>query len=110
MADREDQQVSFIVNRKGGENMMDTNCYIYSKARPMPEKDRIYWICSGKKKYNCPATAVTRISSRTLISLGAASHTHGSKLIENRVRAVEKEKILLAATMPSVPPRTVFGE
>jgi hypothetical protein len=106
----EEDGITFIVNRKGGENVKDNNSYTYIRSKTLKDKNRIYWNCSGKRAYGCPATLVTTITTKKLVSWGAAEHNHGSKFLEMKVRAVEKEKICVAASMPSVPPRTLLGK
>jgi len=37
--------LSFVRNRKGGNNILDGNGYKYRIRRTVPEKDRAYWLC-----------------------------------------------------------------
>jgi hypothetical protein len=105
----EEEELKFITNRKGNENIIDQNSYTYIRSKSIPTKDRIYWICSGKRSYSCPASVVTTLTSKKLVTRGAAEHNHGSRYLEMKVRAIENEKIQAAAKMPTVPPRTVVG-
>jgi hypothetical protein len=59
--------VSYVLNRSGNNNLRDESGFIYVRNKTIPLKDRSYWRCMMKKRYNCPVTLVTSDSSMTVI-------------------------------------------
>jgi hypothetical protein len=102
------ENISFIPARQGGFHLKDKTGFLYYKTKPQKAKDRCYWSCLSKKDSGCTATAITQISTKTLIRL-CGNHNHGIELLENMTRLVEAQKIEEAAGMPTVLPRTVLG-
>jgi hypothetical protein len=102
------ESISFVPARKGGFHLKDGKGYLYFKSKTVLPKDRIYWTCLNKKAFICNATAITQHSTKTLLTLGG-HHSHGTSLLEMKTRAVESEKVIAAASMPTVAPRTILG-
>jgi hypothetical protein len=98
--------LSFVKNRKGGNNLQDANGYLYRVSKVV--KDRSYWHCVAKKSDACPATAITVSNSNILVSQ-QGDHTHSNRLVERKVKEVEIENIAAAALLPTVTPRTILG-
>ena len=103
-----EEQATFIPVKQGGERLQDGQGYSYLKIKKLVAKDRIYWACREKKALFCNSTAITQLSTSTILQPG--EHNHGNRLLEDKVRAVEKEKVESAAAMPTVAPRTVLGK
>jgi hypothetical protein len=101
--------IVYIPAKRGGFHLRDKCGYKYFKAKTQPAKDRCYWSCLEKKELRCAATAVTVLSTRELVKL-CGEHCHGNKMVEDQTRAVEREQLAIAASMPTVAPRTVLGE
>jgi hypothetical protein len=57
----------FVKNRKGGNNLQDSNGYLYCVSKVIMDKDRS-WHCVASKSDSCPATANTVTSSHILVS------------------------------------------
>ncbi len=102
------ENISFIPARRGGFHLKDKIGFPYYKTKPQKAKDRCYWSCLSKMDFCCTATAITQLSTKTLIRL-CGNHNHGIKLLENMTQLVEAQKIGEAARMPTVLPRTVLG-
>ncbi len=76
--------ISFSKNRKGGDLLIDSQNYTYIKSKTVVPKDCIYWICTSKKVFSCPATLVTSLTTKSFVSK-ANYHTQGSKMLEIKV-------------------------
>jgi hypothetical protein len=79
-----DEVISFSKNRKGGDLLVDSQNYTYVKSKTVVPKDCIYWICTSKKVYSCPATLDTSLTTKSVVSK-ANVHTHNSKMLEMKV-------------------------
>jgi hypothetical protein len=102
------EKATFVPARRGGHHLLDAGGYLYTKSKAIAAKDRCYWLCKDKLQETCSATAVTQMSTGIILSKGA--HNHGNRLLENKVKEIERAKVDLAATMPTVLPRTVLGK
>jgi hypothetical protein len=100
--------MTFRSARGDTKTIKDKTGFLYYKTKPQKAKDRCYWSCLSKKDSGCTATAITQLSTKTLIKL-CGNHNHGIKLLENMTRLVEAQKIEEAARMPTVLPSTVLG-
>jgi len=101
-------QLTFVRNRKGGENLVDPNGYEYRIRRVVEKTNRSYWFCTSKVKDSCPATAITVTTDRTLVRM-ENEHTHSNRLLEKRVKDVVATNIASVANQPTVAPRTILG-
>jgi hypothetical protein len=58
--------LSFVKNRKGGNNLWDSIGYLYRVSKVVMPKDRSYWNCVARKSDVCHATAIrVNIRGRT---------------------------------------------
>jgi hypothetical protein len=108
--DQDDVQVPahYNKNQKGGNHLIDAQGFLYRLKRAVDTKDKKYWECTQKKKAVCTATAVTRISTDSIISVGP--HSHSINKIQKHVRQIEAMKVNAAATTSTTVPRTVVSE
>ena len=77
--------LSFILNQKGGQNLVDEAGYRYRIRLRVPKTNTSYWMCVEKYKSACPATITTMTSTNSLISQDG-EHSHSNRLVENRVK------------------------
>ncbi len=75
----------------------------------MPAKDRNYWTCVMRTKFHCPATAVTTITTRQLVSK-TGDHTHSNQLLERTIKDIQKNHMKIAAASATAVPRIILGE
>jgi hypothetical protein len=83
------EEISFTQNQKGNENLIDSGGFAYRKNKILPVKDRTYWTCVMKTKFHCPATAVTTITTKQLVSK-TGDHTHSNQLLERTIKDIQK--------------------
>jgi hypothetical protein len=81
---------------------------IYFKSKAVLPKDRVYWTYLNKKDFICGASAITQYFTKTLLTLNG-QYSHGTNLLEMKTRTLETDKIVAAAAMPTVAPRTILG-
>jgi hypothetical protein len=72
-------------NCKGGNNLQDSNGYLYHVSKVVMDKDQSYRNCVVRKSDGCPATAITVTSSNILVSQ-QGDHTHSNRLVEREVK------------------------
>ena len=107
MDDDLNEAATFVNIKRGGQTLQDSAGYLYLKSKSCLAKDRIYWYCKECNNSACLAKAITKPSVNLIIAKDR--HDHGNNMLETKAREVERAKIAVAATMPSVPPHTVLG-
>jgi hypothetical protein len=105
----EDEDITYVPNRKGGQNLKDREAFVFTRTKMLPLKDKNYWKCVFRQRFGCPVTVVSTILSQKLV-LRTGDHTHSNQLLEQTARELEQEKVKLAGHMPTVVPRTVLGD
>lgn len=98
---------TLIPVKQGGFRLQDSVGYQYSKISTAITTMRTYWACIDKKKFDCKATAVTNTTNNNIVKQTA--HNHLVRLIHRHAAQVEEGLIRVAATLPTVAPRTVYG-
>jgi hypothetical protein len=93
--------LSFVKNRKGGNNLWDSIGYLYRVSKVVMPKDRSYWNCVARKSDACQ-----RYRNQ---SEQQGEPRHINRLVERKVKEVETKNISAAALLPKVTPRTVLG-
>jgi hypothetical protein len=82
------EEISFTQNQKGNEN---------------------YWTCVMKTRFHCPATAVTTITTKQLVSK-TGDHTHSNQLLERIIKNIQKNHVRIAAASATAVPRIILGD
>ena len=100
--------VTYLEAKRGGRHLKDDDGYLYYKTRKVVEKDRVYWACLDRITETCTSTAITQLSTGNLLS--NKLHNHGNNLLKVSAKEVERSKVDMAATMPTVAPRVVLGK
>ena len=100
--------VTYLEAKRGGRHLKDDDGYLYYKTRKVVEKDRVYWACLDRITETCTSTAITQLSTGNLLS--NKLHNHGNNLLKVSSKEVERSKVDMAATMPTVAPRVVLGK
>lgn len=98
---------TLIPAKQGGFRLQDPAGYQYSKISTSITRMRTYWACADKKKLGCKATAITNSTNNDIVKI--MDHTHLVRLLQRHAVAVEERLIEVAATLPTVAPRTVYG-
>jgi hypothetical protein len=107
----EDEDITYVPNRKGGQNLKNKEGFVFTRTKMLPLKDKNYryWKCIFCQRFGCQVTVVSTIWTQKLV-LRTGEHTHSNQLLEQTIREVELEKVKLAGQMPTVGPRTVLGD
>ena len=96
---------TFIAAKQGGRIIVDEQGYHYKKTSVNKKTGVSYLRCRDKIAEKCDARAIL-IDESEIIKSVKPDHTHGNRF----VRAVEQEKIMTAANLPTVAPRAVFAD
>ena len=99
------QAATYLPARKGGRHLKDENNMTYALNKRRDNKT--YYVCTEKKRLNCPATAVVENMTEMIIKLSGV-HVHDSNLMKYEVRQLEDEAIRAAAENHDIP-RYVLG-
>jgi hypothetical protein len=62
-----------------------------------------------RTKFHCPASAVTTISTKLLVSK-MGDHTHSNQLLERTIKGIQMNHVKMAAAAATAVPRIILGE
>jgi len=100
---------TFVAAKQGGRIIVDEQGYHYKKTSVNKKTGVSYLRCRDKIAEKCDARAIL-IDESGIIKSVKPDHAHGNRFVKNKVRAVEQEKIMAAANLPTVAPRAVFAD
>jgi hypothetical protein len=87
----EDEDITYVPNRKGGQNLKDKDGYVFTRTKMLPLKDKSYWKCIFCQRFSCPVTLISTILTQKLV-LRSGEHTHSNQLLEQTVRIWSRRK------------------
>ena len=99
---------TFVAAKQGGRIIVDEQGYHYKKTSVNKKTGVSYLRCRDKIAEKCDARAI--LIDESGYKSVKPDHTHGNRFVKNKVRAVEQEKIMAAANLPTVAPRAVFAD
>jgi hypothetical protein len=75
-----DEYITYVPNRKEGQNLKDKEGYVFTRTKMLPLKDKNYWKCIFRQRFGCPVTVISTISTQKLV-LRSREHTHSNQLL-----------------------------
>ncbi len=73
----EKEDITYVLNRKEGQNLKDNEGYIYKRTKTLPLKDKNYRNCLFRNRFGCPVTLISSISTQKLV-LRTGKYTHSN--------------------------------
>ncbi len=66
---------TFTTNRKGGQNLVDEDNYVYRKQRAIDNQSKLRYACAMQETLKCPAVAVLDLETNLIVKI-RNEHNH----------------------------------
>ena len=92
--------------KNGGKILLTSDGHEFSKNKDDGKK--IHYVCRHKIRHGCKVTAAVSKETDQIVRV-TGDHTHDTDILNKIAKTMEDDAVKAAATVPTVPPRTVMA-
>ena len=99
-------QATYKEAKNGGKILLTSDGHEFSKNKD--DREKIHYVCRQKIRHGCKVTAAICKETDQIVRVNG-EHTHDTDILNKIAMNMEDEAVKAAATVATVPPRTVMA-